>query len=183
MELDDLKSEWNSIQPIAKSEESLLLMLEENKHPVLKSIRLQIMIEVTAWLLFLLCYYSMFDGETKPFLVNLFLIIALLLPIGHSLYGYHYNKYLTNGANIKIALDALYIRLKTYAFYTILTRIGFVCGLLLFFTYGIYFTTTKYLLLVCICMLFLIQLFFLYRLWKKRIRLIQELIETLNNVK
>ena len=49
MELDDLKSDWNRIQPNSKSEEALLLMLQENKHPVLKSIRKQIVIEVTAW--------------------------------------------------------------------------------------------------------------------------------------
>lgn len=183
MELDDLKSDWNAIKPISKSEEALLLMLQENKHPVLKSIRKQIVIEVTIWILFLLVYYSMFDGATKPFWVNLVLIASLLMPMLHSFYGYYYNKYLADGSNIKVALEQLYDRLKKYAFITIITRVGFICGLLLFFTYNIHFTATKYFLLLFILLVFSIQLFVLYRIWVKRLSVLKETIKAFYELK
>lgn len=181
MEVEDLKSDWSAIQPIPKKEETLLLMLKENKHPVLKSIRKQIVIEVTGWVLFLMVYYSMFDGSEKPLWVNLFLISTLLLPIFHSIYGYYYNKYLANGSNVKKALEQLYNRLQNYALFSVFIRIGFVCGLLLFFTYNIDFTITKYYSLLIIGIVFSIQLFVLYRIWNKRLKRIRETIYAFSN--
>lgn len=178
MEIDDLKSEWNTLQPIPKNDETLLLMLQENTHPVLKSIRKQIWIEVSAWFFFLMVYYSMFDGYEKPFWINLILIIALLLPIFHSFYGYYYNKYLANGLDVKTALEQLYNRLKNYALVTILARVGFAFGLLFFFTYNIHFTTAKYFLLAFILFVFSIQLFALYQIWRKRLRVLKSVIIT-----
>ncbi|MBA0884006.1 hypothetical protein [Flavobacterium undicola] len=183
MEIDDLKSDWNAIQSIPKNEETLLLMLKENTHPVLKSIRKQIVIEVTAWSLFLMVYYSMFDGATKPLWINLVLIIALLMPILHSFYGYHYNKYLADGSNIKMALEQLYARLKKYAFITVIARVGFICGLLLFFSYNIHFTTTKYFLLLLILVVFSIQIFVLYQVWAKRLGVLQVIIRAFSDLK
>lgn len=176
MEIDDLKSDWNTIKPTPKSEETLLLMLQENKHPVLKSIRKQIVFEVLAWFFFLMVYYSMFDGAEKPLWVNLVFTGTLLLPITHSIYGYYYNKYLVNGSNIKMALDQLYNRLKNYALFSVVGRIGFICGLLLFFTYNIDFTATKYYSLAVIVIVFLIQMFVLYRIWNKRLKRIRDTI-------
>lgn len=183
MEIDDLKSDWKAIHPISKSEETLLLMLQENTHPVLKSIRKQILIEVTAWSLFLLVYYSMFDGDLKPFWVNALLVFSLLLPVLHSLYGYFYNKYLTDGVNIKMALEQLYNRLKKYALFSIISRIGFVGGLLFFFTYNIDFTGTKCLLLALMGFVLVIQIAVLYRIWAERLRHIQAIIDTFESGK
>lgn len=181
MEIDDLKSDWNTIQSNPKKEETLLLMLQENKHPVLKSIRKQIVIEVSAWIFFLIVYYSMFDGAEKPLWVNLVLIVTFLLPIFHSSYGYYYNKYLADDLNVKMALEQLYNRLKKYALVSVIARIGFVCGFVLFFTYTIQFTPTKYYLFVLIAVVFFIQLFVLYRIWNKRLKCIRETIYAFTN--
>lgn len=183
MEADDLKSCWKSIEPVFREKETLLRMMQENQHPVLKSIRKQILFEITGWVLFLMVYYSMFDGAEKPFLVNLVLIISLLLPIFHSLYGYYYNKYLTNHLNVKLALEQLYNRIKKYALISIISRVGFISGLLLFFTYNIHFTTTKYFSLLFVAVVFLIQLVVLYRIWNSRIIQIRDCIDTLEDVK
>jgi hypothetical protein len=183
MEIDDLKSDWNAIQFIPKNEETLLLMLKENTHPVLKSIRKQIVIEVSAWSLFLMVYYSMFDGATKPLWVNLVLITALLMPILHSFYGYYYNKYLADGSNVKVGLEQLYNRLKKYAFITVIARVSFICGLLLFFSYNIHFTTTKCFLLLLILVVFSIQIFVLYLVWAKRLGVLQVIIRAFSDLK
>jgi hypothetical protein len=55
MELDELRSAWSSVNAPAKSNEELQLMLKENKHPVLKGIRRQLMIELTCWFAFIAC--------------------------------------------------------------------------------------------------------------------------------
>lgn len=176
MEIDELKSEWNTVKPILRTDEALLLMLKENKHPVLKSIRKQIVIEISGWLLFLITYYSMFDGAAKPFFVNLILVLTVSLPVLHSFYGYYYNKYLADGSNVKQALEQLYNRLKNFALIAIIARVGFISGLLLFFTFSIHFTTAKYFLLAFILFVFSIQLFGLYQVWVQRLRLLREII-------
>ena len=56
MEADDLKSDWKSMEPVSRDKETLLLMLQENQHPVLKTIRKQILFEITVWVLFLMVY-------------------------------------------------------------------------------------------------------------------------------
>ncbi|MFL9831478.1 hypothetical protein ABS764_11530 [Flavobacterium sp. ST-87] len=183
MELHDLKSDWKAIEADSKDEATLVRMLQENKHPVLKSIRKQILLEITGWVLFLMVYYSMFDGSEKPFWVNLILIISLLLPILHNVYGYYHNRYLTDNSNIKIALVQLYIRIKKFALIAVIARLGFISGLLVFFTYGIQFTMPKYFLLLFTTVIFLIQLRILYRIWIKRIIQIQDCIHTLEEVK
>ncbi|MES2238901.1 MAG: hypothetical protein V4497_01450 [Bacteroidota bacterium] len=176
MEIDDLKSDWNTVKPILRNDENFLSMLQENKHPVLKGIRKQIVIELMGWIFFSLAYYSMFDGTEKPFWVNLILLLTLALPIVHSFYGYYYNKYLADGLNIKEGLEQLYHRLKKYAFITIIARVGLVSGLLLFFCYNIHFTTTKYFLLAFIIVIIAIQMFLLYKVWNKRLRVLQRII-------
>ena len=183
MEADDLKSYWKSMEPVSRDKETLLLMLQENQHPVLKSIRKQILFEITGWVLFLIVYYSMFDGAEKPLWVNLVLILSLLLPIFHSIYGYYHNKYLTNNLNVKLALEQLYNRIKKYAFLSIISRVGFISGLLLFFTYNIHFTTTKYFLLLFLGVIILIQLVVLYRIWNSRIIQIRDCMDALEDVK
>lgn len=105
------------------------------------------------------------------------------MPIFHSFYGYYYNKYLADGSNIKEALEQLYVRLKKYVFITIIGRVGFICGLLLFFTYTIHFTTTKYFLLLFILVVFSIQLFVLHRIWIKRLGVLQETIISFSELK
>lgn len=177
MEIDDLKSDWNTTKTISKTDEELVMMLQENKHPVLKSIRKQIVIELVGWISFLIVYYSMLDGEEKPLWINFVLVLAFSLPIAHSFYGYHYNKYLTDGSNVKTALEKLYTKLKKFALLTILARLALISGLLLFLTYNIYFTTVKYFLFLFIIVVFAVQLFLLYQLWIKKIKALQRSIE------
>ncbi|MEL1241777.1 hypothetical protein [Flavobacterium flavipallidum] len=177
MEIDDLKSDWNTVRPILKTDESLLLLLQENRHPVLKSIRRQIIFEVTAWGFFLVVYFSMFDGESKPIWVNLVVVLSLLVPILHSFYGYFYNKYLTDGTDIVTSLSKLYRKMKSYAFFSIIARLVFVGGLLFFFTYNIHFTIIKYFYLSLTVIFCMGQLYFLFIVWTKRLKQIKELID------
>ena len=170
MEFDELKSMWSSIAPQTKTDDEIREMLKENKHPVLKSIRKQFAIEITGWFAFLICYYSMFDGATKPMLINIVLVIAIITPLIHNLYGYNFAKYLVDAPTVKKSLEGYLVKMRIFMFSSITTRVIFLSGLFTFFAYGIDFDSSKYFLLaaVILAMVFF-QGFFLYKIWMKRI--------------
>ncbi|HMI05558.1 MAG TPA: hypothetical protein VK541_23920 [Pedobacter sp.] len=176
MELDQLKSTWNKAETPAKTNEELKAMLLESRHPVLKEIRKQFIIEITGWSAFLLCYYTMFDGDQKPMLVNLILVIAVLCSLIHNLSGYSFSRYLINGSDIKASLGRYLSKIKTFAVISVCTRLLFMAGFLLFFTYNIQFNATKYLLLTALLLVFLGQLIWLGNLWAKRVRTLAKTI-------
>ena len=170
MELDQLKSTWNTPEVSSKTTEELKTMLLESRHPVLRGIRKQFAIEIAGWSVFLLCYYTMFDGDQKPVLVNLILVIAVLCSLIHNLTGYSFSKYLISGSNIRASLEHYLSKIKSFAVISVCTRLVFMAGFLLFFTYNIQFNATKYLLLGAMGLVFLAQLVWLGNLWAKRIR-------------
>ena len=170
MELDQLKSTWNTPEVSSKTTEELKTMLLESRHPVLRGIRKQFAIEIAGWSVFLLCYYTMFDGDQKPVLVNLILVIAVLCSLIHNLTGYSFSKYLISGSNIRASLEHYLSKIKSFAVVSVCTRLVFMAGFLLFFTYNIQFNATKCLLLGAMGLVFLAQLVWLGNLWAKRIR-------------
>ena len=174
MNSDELKSAWKGIAPPAKTKEEIKLMLQENRHPVLKGIRKQLTIELLGWSAFLLCYYTMFDGATRPLSVNAILVTALVISIAHTLYGYALVKYPGNGAALTASLEKHISRIKLYAIGSLISRMCYAAGLLLFFTYSLEFTTAKYYSLAAIILVFFVQLAFLYRIWAKRLKGLSE---------
>ncbi len=146
------------------------VMLSENKHPILKDIRKQLTIEIIVWCTFLTCYYSMFDGDRKPVWINILLILSILLPIIHNLMGYHFAKYLVQGANIQESLKNYLSKVKIYAIISITSRQIYLTGLILFFTYGLNFNTSKYITLAVIGLIVLVQFLILCRIWGKRLK-------------
>jgi hypothetical protein len=181
MDITELKHTWDTIRTPVKSVDDIKLMLSENRHPVLKEIRIQLTIEIIGWSVFLICYYTMFDGDRKPIWINLILIVSVLLPLVHNLMGYRFAKYLVNGTTIKESLKNYLSKVKIYAAVSIICRFLFIIGLLIFFTYGLNFNTKKYLLLTMIILLFLlIQLSVLYRLWSKRLKKLEKTMTIFN---
>jgi hypothetical protein len=178
MELDQLKSTWNTSEIPTKTTQELKTMLLESKHPVLKEIRKQFVIEIAGWSVFLLCYYTMFDGDQKPLWVNFVLVITMLSSLLHNLSGYSFSRFLPEGNNIKSSLDRYLKKIRTYASISIFSRILLMTGFMLFFTFNIQFTTTKYLLLAAVVLVFSIQLIWLGKLWAKRISALKD---TINN--
>ena len=73
---DDLKTLWKEVKTPEKDANQLSNMLKAKNHPVLKSIKRQAVFEFLAFAIFLFCYYTMFDGNKKPLLINLILVFA-----------------------------------------------------------------------------------------------------------
>ena len=178
MELNELKSTWNTVKTPTISTSEIQVMLSENKHPVLKGIRKQLTIEIIGWAIFLLCYYSMFDGNRKPLWVNILLISSVLLPVIHNLMGYRFSKFLVHGANIQESLENYLSKVKIYAIISIVSGQIYLTGLLLFFTYGLSFNASKYISLAVIIIIFLIQLVLSCTIWAKRLKNLENAITT-----
>jgi hypothetical protein len=181
MALDDLKSSWNSTISQSKTENDLHLMLKENRHPVLKRIRKQIIIETTGWLVFLLCYYTMFDGATKPLIANAILIIAVLAALLHNLTGYSFSKNLVVDKDINTALQAWLAKMKSHARVSIVMRVIFIAGLLTFFCWNVNIDARRYVLLSAGLVLLIAQLMVLNRIWMGRIKSLRNALDGLSS--
>ena len=169
MEIDELKSAWNDIEIPAKKPDEIRLMLKENRHPVLKGIKRQALMETTGWLAFLICYYTMLDGGNKPLLINVLMIVCVLFPLIHNLMTYRFAKYLVQGNTISESVSNYLANVRIYACVSVAARVLFACGLLIFLTYDIKFNQARYISLGIIILIFLVQLALLGSLWHKRL--------------
>ena len=180
MELNQLKSAWQGMGGPNKNNEELRKMLQENRHPVLKGIRLQMIIETTAWTIFLFVYYDMFDGHRKPLYLNALLVTAVLLLLLHSITGYLSAKNLVSGNNLKQSLLNYLSKIKKYAVISVGSRVVTIICLLLFFTATIQFSPGKYWLLAGTLLIIPLQVILLSHIWGKRIKKLKATIKGLN---
>ncbi|WP_460765065.1 hypothetical protein [Niabella terrae] len=178
MELNELKSIWATVNTPTISAFEIQNMLSENKHPVLKSLKKQFIIEILGWLIFIAFYYSMLDGDKKPFWVNILLVCSILLPLVHNLLGYRLSKNLVYGSSIYESLKNYQAKFKTYAFVSIISRQVYLIGLLLFLTSGIHWEYGKFLSVIFIVSFFLLQLFVMLMIWRKRLKSLERTIAT-----
>jgi len=179
MDLDDLKNNWNSTIPQPKTENDLHLMLKENRHPVLKRIRKQIIIETAGWSVFLLCYYTMFDGAAKPLIANMMLVIAVLGALLHNLTGYSFSKNLVVDKDINSAMHMWLSKMKLHARVSIMLRVVFITGLLTFFCWNVAIDARRYVLLGLGLALLIAQLMVLNKIWTGRIKALNNTLDNL----
>ncbi|WEK38220.1 MAG: hypothetical protein P0Y53_12000 [Candidatus Pseudobacter hemicellulosilyticus] len=179
MKFDELQSAWNAAETPVRSANDIQTMLSENKHPVLKSIRRQLTMELMGWSLFLLLYYSMLDGDQKPLWLNGILIFSVLMPLLHNMMGYSAVRYVVHGPTIRASLERYLSRVRLYATVSIVSRLLLMVGLLLFFVVGVSLNEKKYLLLGGIVVIFMVQLWLLYKLWMARLRKLKKGITAL----
>lgn len=170
MEINDLKSAWNTVDAPDKNALELQNMLKENRHPVLKGLRKQLTIEITGWSAFLLCYYTMFDGDQKPLIINILLVFSILISLLHNISGYYFSKNLPQQGTLLGALKHYLNKMKWFAGISIFSRALFAIGLFVFFSYNVNFTNTKYWLLALGSILVLVQLATLTKIWRSRIK-------------
>src|SRR5689334_397479 len=104
--MDPLKTAWqNAGANTTKSTADIKEMLRGNKHPVLKKIRTQMIVELIGFCLFGIVYYDFFDGDQKPLYANVILVVSLLLVIFHNLIGYLNTARSVKGDNLCVSLE------------------------------------------------------------------------------
>jgi len=170
MEQQFFKSAWQDDNSASKSNAELKAMMQEKRHPVLKRIRRQLIIETIGFTAFLLVYYDFFDGDRKPLFANVLLLAAVLLAIVHNVIGYMLTKRRIEGDNIKQSLEAHLSRMKLYAFASVASRVLTAACVLTFFASVITFTTQKYWILAGTIAVFIVQVMLLSGIWAGRIR-------------
>ena len=181
MELNNLKEIWKSTGTTNLKPESLIHgMIREKNHPVLKGIRRQLIFESSIWIIFLITYYNIFDGDQKPFYANLLLVAAVILLVIHNVTAFQSQQKLIKGVNLKQSLETYLSSVRIFKAYSIATRVLAIICFLLFFTSIITFNTYKYGVLVGMILLIPIQVLLLIRLWNKRINRLRKLLKELS---
>ncbi len=180
MDLENLKSDYqNSKTDNLKSLDNLTKMKEAKNHPVLKGIIKQLVIESLLWTIILLVYYDFFDGQLKSFLWNALLVISILLLLIHNISGYILVKNPIFGESIKESLQKYLVKIKTFSFISIVSRVLAVTVFLGFLVSNVEWEFNKMVLTLA---LFLItigtQIYLLRKVWKKRIHLIENTLAT-----
>ncbi|WP_461788273.1 hypothetical protein [Pedobacter sp.] len=169
METDNLKSIWKDISTPQKNKEELSLLLKKNSHPILASIKKQIIIESLGFTAFLFCYFTMFDGASKPLAINLTIVAAIVLQLFYGYKGFLMQSRYKSRTNLNDDLESFVNQLKSHRLQVVLARALLAVGLITFFTYNISFSELKWWLLASISVIFSVQLWLLHRLWSNRI--------------
>lgn len=174
--MDPLKEAWKGAGTSTKSTADIKEMLKENKHPVLKKIRRQMIVEIVGFSIFGSVFYDFFDGHKKPLFAVIILVASLLLVISHNLFGYLNAKRSVKGNNLRVSLEKYQRELKTFALLSIISRVIYTAGLAIYFTWPAYMRLWPVLLLLVLVAL---QVIIVARMWRKRIRAINTTVGSL----
>lgn len=181
MENDNLQSIWKTIETPQKSNSELTTMFEERNHPVLKAIKKQALFELVGFTIFLFCYYSMFNGIQKPLFINMILIFAIAVNMFHHFRGFRLQQQFRANQNLKEDLKKFVTKLKSYQLETMLSKIVWIAGMIIFFTANIQFNEKKWWVAVAIAIVLMVQLVLLTRIWSKRIAKLKTIISDLES--
>ena len=170
MNLEDFKTNYANAEQEQVSKEVLIGMLNVNKHPVLRGIRIQLMIESIVWTLFLAFSYDFFDGHLKPMLWNILLVSAVGLLLVHNMLSYQIMDNQTDGLNVIDSLKNHLKRMHKYAYLSIFTR---AFAILIVFGYFLSaidsFESRHYWSLGFLVLIISAQVYSLWWVWMKRI--------------
>ena len=174
MELNELKSGWQNAGAVTKTEASFQKMTQFRNNPSLKKIRRKFLAETMGLSVFLFVYYDWFDGDKKPFLVNVFLVTGLVLYILNDIIGFVSLNKLINGTSLSQSLRNYLNRVKRLFMLSVITSTLYSIALIFFFTSVIDFTQTKIILLAGLVIIMTVMIILSIKTWKERIRKLEQ---------
>ena len=177
MELEELKSSWQSAGGAFKTEADILTMTRISNHPSLKRIRRKLVFEAIILSFILVVYYDWFDGDKKPVYANVMLISSLLLYIVNDIVGYISMLNPVSGINIKDSIKNYLIRIKRLAVCSLLVSFLYSVCLILFFSSVIKFTKEKNFILLGMLIILTQVMLWSYRVWRNWIRSLSEQVK------
>lgn len=180
MDLENLKSDYKKGgTENLKTTESLKKMKQSASHPVLKGIKKQLIFESIIWILLMTIYYDFFDGEQKSILWNFLLVISILLLLIHNILGYILVKNPIFGGNIKESLQKYLIKIKTFSYISIASRVFAVTVFLGFLTSNANWEFNKSLQFIGLFLVTIAtQIYLLRKVWTQRVNLIENTLST-----
>lgn len=177
MEPNDFRDTWKNISSPNLSAKSIPDMLKSNSHPALKKAQLQVTIESICLILFFITYYTALDGDSKPLYINIVFGSTILLSVIQQLSIFKMPGYINTESDLRSSLKSYKNNLSRFYILTIITRITFLIGFMLFSTYNIDWGTKKIIFTGIIILIFSIQLILFQRIWYKRINTIRKDIQ------
>ena len=183
MELEELRTVYQRKEQ-NKSMDSLKGMGRAGRHPVLKKIRLQLIIESVVWAIVLAAYYTGFDGDRKPWYMNALLVGCIAVLLVHNILGLDLARSPINGPDLYASLRRYADRIRRYARISIATRALAIVAILAFFASSVEWTDQKIITFtVFATVLVSLQVFLLSRIWKGRLRKIKKQVSSLEKDK
>jgi hypothetical protein len=174
MNQDDLQHTWEGTPTPHTNIAALRSIMRRNSHPVLRRMRTQLLVELVAFSLVLIFYYSAFDGNEKSWWANAVFMCALTIDIAQQIVGLWFSRQVIGGDNIHESLRARVKKMKAYSRLVVGCRALTVTGLLVFFCSVMRFTTFKYGLLAGLVSVMVVQLVILGKVWNKRVSELQK---------
>ncbi|HEY8956349.1 hypothetical protein [Chitinophaga sp.] len=175
--MDPLKSAWDST-PTPSS--NITDIISRHTSPVLKDIRKQVILEATGYTIFLIVYYDFFDGDQKPFYLNLLLVASVLCMLAQSVTGYVLARYPAAEHNLLESMRKKLQHIRKYAVISIFTKILAFAGIFAFFILSVQWTQQKSLLMIPLLLIIVAQAYFQWKIWAGRIYRVKQTIEELN---
>ncbi|MEO8236927.1 MAG: hypothetical protein ABI793_12725 [Flavobacterium sp.] len=166
MDLQNLKTNWSKINYFPKNDMELEKMTLIKNHPVLKKIKVKLIIETLAISIFLLVYYSGFDGAKKPIYANILLIFSGIAYITKGLLSLQSIQKPIQGKNLKKSIYSYYKRIKIISKISLIITVLYTCSLLLFFGSAINFKEEKKWILLFGIIVLIQTIFLSSRIWK-----------------
>ena len=180
MELNDLKSGWQNAGASFKNEADLKKMTQITHHPTLKKIRTKLIVETIGLVFFLFVYYDWFDGDKKPFNVNVLLVSSLLLYILNDVIGYISIARPIRGINLKLSIQNYLLRIKRLSIVSLIISLAYSISIIVFFTSVINFTKEKRLILAGIIIVLFQIILLSFRIWNRRINNLKQQAKDFN---
>ncbi|MEZ2443837.1 hypothetical protein AB6805_19060 [Chitinophaga sp. RCC_12] len=175
--MDPLKSAWDNAPT---PDRDISAIIGKHTSPVLKDIRKQVILEAIGYSIFLIVYYDFFDGDKKPYYLNLLLVVSVLCMLAQSVTGYVLARSPAMEYNLLQSMRKKLHNIRKYALITIFTKILAFAGIFAFFLASIHWTQQKYLTLIPLVIIVGVQAYFQWKIWAGRIYRVKQTVEELN---
>ncbi|MEO1451727.1 MAG: hypothetical protein AAFV07_19515 [Bacteroidota bacterium] len=173
MNLDELKQDWQQIGGPDKASGELEQMTRLQQHPALRSVRTRLLMEGGFIFAFLMLYYTALDGDQKPLWVNLGLIGAALIYLGHHVWNAWTLQKAPSEATLINSLRETENRLRTLRVSSLVISAFWGFSLISFLIYPRTILDIPFMWSLGSLVTLIVLLTFSYRIWGQRISQIQ----------
>lgn len=180
MNLDHLKSNWKQAGAGNRNQHELWAMTQIKNHPDIQRIRLKLIIETMAIIVFLMVYYDAFDGADRPFWANAILVVATSFYVIVRISGWLLLSNPIQGDNLKTSLILFKNKIKQIAVLILLSSFLFGAAVIGFFASSIDLTPGKYMVLVGMLMTLILLVYISSRIWLKRLAGVKKTLSEFN---
>ncbi|WP_126243349.1 hypothetical protein [Chitinophaga rhizosphaerae] len=170
-----LKKAWQDL-PAEKTSPAALRGII-HRHPARRAMRRQMILEIVLLAVFLFVYYDFFDGDRRPWGANALLVAAVAWVIVHNVAGWVYSCRALQGDHLQEMVRQHVSGMRRFAVLSVVSRVGMLASLLVFFCYGMEWNAWKGWLLAATGVVALAQMTWLGSIWQRRIRNISRVLE------